>query len=107
MYTNSAFRLFIAEQLQGLPADFLEGRKEGDKFRISLKYPDYFPVQKKCVLPETRKLLETAFNSRCKDLNAKLLEESVQLRAKQVSYRFYIDQLKFYVRKSFFEKFLF
>jgi len=82
---NTTF-LLTADQLKGVPQDFLDARKQEDgKYLISLKYPDYFPVQKKCALPETRKLLQTAFDSRCKDLNAKLLEESAKLRSQQAA----------------------
>ncbi|XP_075254198.1 thimet oligopeptidase-like [Convolutriloba macropyga] len=82
---NTTF-LLTDEQLKGVPRDFLDARRQEDgKYLITLKYPDYFPVQKKCVLPETRKMLQTAFDSRCKDLNAKLLEEAAALRARQAS----------------------
>ena len=75
--------------LQGMPDDYLaahlnkEGTGKPGQYTIALKYPVYFPVQKKCVIPETRKTMQTAFDSRCKDTNAVLLEEAAKLRQEQ------------------------
>uniref|UniRef100_A0A0B7A044 Peptidase M3A/M3B catalytic domain-containing protein n=2 Tax=Arion vulgaris TaxID=1028688 RepID=A0A0B7A044_9EUPU len=73
---------FTEEDLAGLPDDFiknLEKSSEG-KLKLTLKYPHVFPCMKKAINPETRKTVETAFNSRCLKENTPILEELVRLR---------------------------
>jgi len=73
---------FTEEQLSGLSDDFIKSLEKGSsgKLQVSLKYPHYFPCMKKARNPETRKTMETAFNSRCKKENSAILEELVKLR---------------------------
>ncbi|XP_077980904.1 thimet oligopeptidase-like isoform X2 [Glandiceps talaboti] len=76
---------FVDEDLAGLPEDFIKrlDRNAEKRCKVSLKYPDYFPIMRKCRVPETRQKMEHAFNSRCIEENTKILEELVEIRQKK------------------------
>jgi neurolysin len=57
---------------------------ENGDFVVSLKYPVYFPIMKECQVPETRRKLLIAFDSRCVNENTKIFEEVLQLRSQVI-----------------------
>ncbi|CAF0714449.1 unnamed protein product [Brachionus calyciflorus] len=74
--------IFTKEQLDGVSENLLKSlpKDTDDNFIVSLKYPVYFPVMKECRVPETRRKLVIAFDSRCVKENTKIFEQILQLR---------------------------
>jgi len=80
------FLLFTKNELDGVPKDVVDGfekikdNNDVEKFKMTFKYPDLFPVLKYAKNPETRK--KAFINDQNKvPQNEALLKEAVKLRA--------------------------
>ena len=73
------------EDLKGLPESWFTKEKMVKKgvYKVTLKYPDYYPIMKYCEVESTRKKFYNAFNNRCKDVNLDLFCKTIKLREKK------------------------
>lgn len=74
--------LVTREELSGLPDDYVNRlEKAGDKYRVTVDYPDYFPFMENARDPGARRRLEFIFNNRAAKENVPLFAEAIRLRA--------------------------
>uniref|UniRef100_A0A673L2M3 Neurolysin, mitochondrial-like n=1 Tax=Sinocyclocheilus rhinocerous TaxID=307959 RepID=A0A673L2M3_9TELE len=68
--------LFSQQELVGLAESYVNGleKTEDGRYKVTLAYPHYFPLMKRCHVPETRRKMEMAFHSRCKDSVSPIME---------------------------------
>jgi len=94
------FVLLSKEQLDGTPENFIAKlERVGDKYKVGVDYPTYFPFMETARDPEARRLLEYKFNNRAVHENLSVFQEALQLRrkaARLLGYRThadYVDEL--------------
>lgn len=88
--------MFTKEQLDGMPDSWFTDNKraEEDKWKMTLKYPDYMPAMQYIKDGTVRKTLHAAFNNRCGTENVPLFERAINLRsrmAKKLGYKTHAD----------------
>ena len=73
--------LMTKAQLDGVPEALLAKlERAGDKYRVGVDYPTYFPVMENARDPETRRRLEAAFDNRAARLNLPIFRKALRLR---------------------------
>lgn len=73
---------FTADELTGVSTDVMKRLTTRDnKYIITLKISEVLPVLTNCKIEDTRRAVETAYNSKCISSNVSLLEKIVELRA--------------------------
>jgi thimet oligopeptidase len=85
------FLLVTRAELDGLPDDYVNRlQKEGDKYKVTLDYPDYFPFMNNARDADARRRLEFLYNNRSQKENLPILKEILSLRqeaAKLMGYK--------------------
>lgn len=75
------FILVTEDELEGLPAHFAQSlTKEGDQYRVSLDYPEYFPFMENAVSDEKRKELADKNLRKGGEANVAILKQILAFR---------------------------
>lgn len=83
---DTTFLYLDESELTGVPGDLVKSfdkDPETGKLKVTMKYPHFFPVTRKCNNPSTRLRMEKTYQSRCMKENTEILEEIVTLRQKE------------------------
>jgi thimet oligopeptidase len=103
--------LFTAEELEGVPQDFLSGLQNhsssqnepspknapkniNDKYNVPVRTPDYHQILENAKNPETRRRMHEAYQNRAVKTNTAILEEAILLRqeiAKLMGFKTWAD----------------
>lgn len=84
---NSSYEIKMKD-LDGLPISWFTNNrlikknknKKEEIYKVTLSYPDYFPIIKYCKNESTRKKLYIAFNNKCRKSNLPLFKKAISLR---------------------------
>ncbi|KAJ2672329.1 metalloendopeptidase [Coemansia sp. RSA 1085] len=95
---------FTREELDGLPEDFFEGREKRvmdgvEKYIVTTKYPDLFPLLNKAKNEATRKHMNYVEETRCAE-NIPIMQEAVKLRLEAAQLLGYKTHADFKLEKS-------
>lgn len=87
--------VFTAEDLDGATEDFLASlQRDGDKYRVSMKYPDLFGVLRNVKKESVRALMDETNGRKC-EANRAILAEALQLRQECAKILGYSDHAQF------------
>ena len=83
---TTSFR-FTKEELNGVPSHWFSDDKIIDVdginyYKVTLKYPDYFPIMEYAEDENVRKKLFVAYSSRCEVENTEIMKNAIELRFK-------------------------
>jgi thimet oligopeptidase len=107
------FALFSKDQLDGAPEDYVAGlERVGDKYKVGVDYPSYFPFMENVRDPGARRALEAKFNDRAARTNLAVFQEALALRLKAArllgygTHADYVDELSMAKNPKTIEAFL-
>ena len=93
---DNTFFMLTLEELEGMPKSWFSDKKPdgSNKYKITMKYPDYVPASEYVKSESVRKRLFDGYNSRCVDTNIGIFKEAITLRyklAKLLGYKHHAD----------------
>lgn len=95
MNEDSTELLFTAEDLEGATPDFLASLpRDGDKYRVSMKYPDLFGVLRNVKKESVRALMDETNGRKC-EANRAVFSEALKLRQECAKILGYHDHAQF------------
>lgn len=91
------FLAVTAEELEGLPQDFIDNREKlpDGRFKVTLDYPDYLPFMRNAKDPRARQALESLYSDRAVTTNVVLLKKVLRIRRRIAGLMGYADHASF------------
>lgn len=95
MNEDVTFLLFTKEELSGCPQDYIDRLElDGQKYKVTMKYPDYFGLMRFAVSEQVRKKMAFQYEARCMS-NVDRLVEAISLRQEAATILGYPDHASF------------